>query len=132
MRLTIRTQHPEVRRRADRGEVFVISVRQFVLRFGIAPLAATLLVACGGASEAEFIEACLVEAGDSGASQRAVCECGAEVAKSTLSDDAFQAMIYEMGGQSAEASEITAAMSESEQMAFLEGVGQVFERCVLE
>jgi hypothetical protein len=54
------------------------------------------------------------------------------VAKSTLSDDAFQAMIYEMGGQSAEASEITAAMSESEQMAFLEGVGQVFERCVLE
>jgi hypothetical protein len=90
-----------------------------------------LLTACGGASESDFVEACLLEAGDSSAQQLAICECGADAAASTLSSEAYKAMVLEMAGKNAEAREITAKLNESEQMEMINAVGRIYEDCFL-
>ena len=71
----------------------------------VAVVAGALFLACaGGASESEFVAACMKE-GQSAASQLldkelgvtrdAFCKCGAGVAKSSLSGDGYKAMILE-------------------------------------
>ncbi len=100
---------------------------------------ATLTAGCdGGPGESEFVAACLKE-GEGGANKalrremgvksETFCECAAKVAGSTLSADAQRAMILDMEGKQHEARLISSKMSESEQMAFMKGSMEVFEKC---
>ena len=103
-------------------------------------VAGALLVACGGggASETEFVEACLKE-GQSAASQaldkelgvtrEGFCKCGAGVAKSSLSADGYQAMVLEMQGKREEATAITSKMSDADQEAAVKVAGEMLEKC---
>jgi len=99
-----------------------------------------LLVTCGGgASEKEFVDACMKE-GQGGASalldkelgvtRESFCSCGAKVAKSSLSSDGYQAMVLDMQGKKQEASAITSKMSEAEQTAAVTVAGEMLEKCV--
>jgi len=99
-----------------------------------------LLLACGGgASEKEFVDACMKE-GQGGASalldkelgvtRESFCSCGAKVAKSSLSSDGYQAMVLDMQGKKQEASAITSKMSEAEQTAAITVAGEMLEKCV--
>jgi hypothetical protein len=110
-----------------------------VSRLAMAIVVGVLFSACnGGPSESEFVAACMNE-GQGGASQMldkelgvtrdAFCKCGAPVAKSSLSSDGYRAMILDMQGKRAEASSITSKMSESEQQATLEVLGEMLEKC---
>ena len=102
-------------------------------------LAGALFMACGGGpSEAEFVEACMLE-GQSTASQmldkelgvtrQAFCACGANVAKSSLSADGYRAMVLEMQGKREEATAITSKMSERDQEAAVTTAGVMLEKC---
>ena len=97
------------------------------------------LMACGGGpSETEFVDACLLE-GKSASSQlldrelgvtrEAFCKCGAGVAKSSLSDDGYRAMVLEMQGKREEAAAITSKMSEDEQVNSAKVAGDMVEKC---
>ena len=100
---------------------------------------ASLIGACSGApGESEFEAACLEE-GRSGVNQaftremgvnrETFCKCAAKEARATLSADAQRAMILDMQGKKQEASAISSKMSESDQMAFMKGGAEVFEKC---
>ena len=102
-------------------------------------VAGGLLVACGGgASETEFVEACLKE-GQSAATQaldkelgvtrEGFCKCGAGVAKSSLSADGYRAMVLEMQGKREEATAITSKMSDADQEAAVKVAGEMLEKC---
>jgi hypothetical protein len=105
-------------------------------------LMTALLVACDrGASDQEFVAACLQEGQRGGAANQmldkelgvtreASCKCAAKEARSTLSKDAYRAMVLEMAGKGDEARAISSKMSESQQMSFITGVGAVFEKCL--
>jgi hypothetical protein len=105
-------------------------------------LIAALLAACeGGASDQEFVAACLQEGQRGGAANQMLdkelgvtretsCKCAAKEARATLSKDAYRAMVLEMAGKGDEAREISSKMSESEQMSFIIGVGAVFDKCI--
>ena len=107
---------------------------------GAVILVGALLPACGGggASDTEFVEACLKE-GSSAASQmldkelgvtrKAFCECGAPIAKSSLSADGYRAMVLDMSGKAEEARAITSKMNENEQMASIEVLGKMMDQC---
>ena len=106
---------------------------------GAVILVGALLPACGGgASDTEFVEACLKE-GSSAASQmldkelgvtrKAFCECGAPIAKSSLSADGYRAMVLDMSGKGEEARAITSKMNENEQMASIEVLGKMMDQC---
>ena len=108
-------------------------------RFAIALVVGALFTACsGGPSDSEFVAACMNE-GQGGASQLldkelgvtrdAFCNCGASVARSSLSSDGYRAMILDMQGKGGEARSITSTMSESEQQATLEVIGEMLEKC---
>jgi hypothetical protein len=113
-----------------------------MLRLAVTVVVAALFTACGGgpsgSSDSEFVAACMKE-GEAGASQMldkelgvtrdAFCKCGAPIAKSSLSADGYRAMILDMQGKREEASSITAKMSESEQMASVEVLGKLMEKC---
>ena len=99
-----------------------------------------MFTSCGGSNDAEFISACMTE-GQAGASQmldkelgisrEEFCKCGAPIAKASLSSDGYKAMILEMQGKGQEARSITEKMSDSEQQASLEVLGQMLEKCAL-
>jgi len=105
-------------------------------------LMAALLAACeGGASDQEFVTACLQEGQRGGATNQMLdkelgvtretsCKCAAKEARATLSKDAYRAMVLEMAGKRDEARAISSKMSDSEQMSFITGVGSVFEKCL--
>jgi hypothetical protein len=88
-----------------------------------------IVSACGGSgpSESEFVQACLIEGG----ADEESCLCGAREAKSILSADAYKAMVLEMRGDKREAAEITAAMTEEQQMKFIMQTGEIFDKCFL-
>ena len=101
--------------------------------------AGALFIACGGGpSETEFVEACVKE-GQSGASQlldrelgvsrEAFCKCGADVAKSSLSADGYQAMVLDMQGKDEEAAAITSKMGENDQLAAVKVAADMLEVC---
>ena len=102
-------------------------------------VAGALFIACGGgASETEFVEACLKE-GQSASSQlldkelgvtrEGFCKCGATVAKSSLSSEGYRAMVLEMQGKREEATAITSKMSEADQEAAVKVAGEMLEKC---
>lgn len=103
---------------------------------------AALLAACeGGAGDQEFVAACLEEGERGGAANKlldkelgitreASCKCAEKEARSTLSKDAYRAMVLEMAGKGDDARAISSKMSESQQMSFITGVGAVFEKCL--
>jgi hypothetical protein len=105
-----------------------------------AVVAGTLVMACGGGpSEKEFVDACLKEGQGAastlldkelGVSREAYCNCGAKVAKDSLSSDGYRAMVLDMQGKRAEASAITSKMSEAEQTAAVTVAGEMLEKCV--
>jgi hypothetical protein len=97
-----------------------------------------LIAACsGGPDESAFVEACLKEGQrgvnlldqELGVTRDEFCKCGAAVAGSSLSADAYRAMILEMQGDGEEARAITSAMNETEQIAMLEVTGEMLETC---
>ncbi len=101
--------------------------------------AGALLMGCGGGpSESEFVEACVKE-GQSGASQlldnelgvtrEAFCKCGANVAKSSLSADAYRAVVLDMQGKEEEAAAITSKMSENDQLASVKVAADMLQIC---
>ena len=101
-------------------------------------VAGALLTACGGGSGAEFIEACLKEGSSAaskaldqemGVTRQKFCECGEPIARSSLSADAYRAMVLDMQGKTEEASAITSKMSESEQMAALTILPKMIQQC---
>jgi hypothetical protein len=102
-------------------------------------VASVVFMACGDEpSEAEFVDACLQEGqgiasqmldAELGVTREAFCECGAGVARASLSADGYRAMVLEMQGRGEEAASITSAMSEAEQMATLEGTLELLEQC---
>ena len=108
-------------------------------RLAMAIVVGVLFTACsGGPSESEFVAACMSEGQgvasqmldeEMGVTRDAFCRCGAPVAKSSLSSDGYRAMILDMQGKRAEASSITSKMSESEQQAALEVLGEMLEKC---
>ena len=108
-------------------------------RLAMAVVMGALFTACnGGPSDSEFVAACMNE-GQGAASQMldkelgvtrdAFCKCGAPVAKSSLSSDGYRAMILDMQGKREEARSITSKMSESEQQAALNVLGEMLEKC---
>lgn len=107
-------------------------------RMTIAVMAALIGACSGGPSESEFVSACLKEGGnvaskrldrEMGVNRDTFCKCAAKEAKTILSADAQRAMILDMQGKKQEASAISSKMSESEQMAFMKGGMEVFEKC---
>ena len=108
-------------------------------RLARAVVVVSLFTACNaGPSDSEFVAACMNE-GQSVASQLldkelgvtrdAFCKCGAPVARLSLSSDGYRAMILDMQGKREEASSITSKMSESEQEAMLNVLGEMLEQC---
>lgn len=108
-------------------------------RLAMAVVAGALLTACsGGASESDFVAACMNE-GQGVASQMldeemavkrdAFCKCGAGVARSSLSSEGYRAMILDMQGKGEEARAITSKMSDSEQEATMMVLGQMLQKC---
>ncbi len=102
-------------------------------------VAAALIGACSGApGESDFVTAC-IEEGQRGVNQaltremginrETFCKCAAKEASATLSADAQRAMILDMQGKAQEAGAISSKMSESEQMAFMKGAAELFEKC---
>ena len=101
-------------------------------------VAASLMACGGGPSETEFVEACLLE-GKSASSQlldrelgvtrEAFCKCGAGVAKSSLSDDGYRAMVLDMQGKREEAAAIASKMSEDDQVLSVKVAGDMVEQC---
>ena len=99
---------------------------------------AGLLSACDvmGPSEGEFVQACLEEGkrgfkkSAGGAHDEEICQCAAKEAKTSLSPDAYRAMILDMQGRKQEAREITSRMSDAEGMAFVGAALQIFGKCV--
>jgi hypothetical protein len=64
-----------------------------------------------------------------GVTREAFCECGAGVARSSLSSDGFRAMVLDMQGKKEEARNITSKMSESDQEATMMVLGEMLEKC---
>jgi hypothetical protein len=64
-----------------------------------------------------------------GVTREAFCECGAGVARSSLSSDGYRAMILDMQGQAEEARAITSKMSDAEQQAAIMVLGEMLEKC---
>jgi hypothetical protein len=110
-----------------------------VISLGTIAVMTALIGACSGApGESEFVTACLEEgqrgvnqafSREMGINRETFCKCAAQEARATLSADAQRAMILDMQGKKQEAGEISSKMSESEQMAFMKGVAEVFEKC---
>jgi hypothetical protein len=108
-------------------------------RLAIAVVLGALFAACsGGPSDSEFVAACKNEGQgqasqmldrEAGVTRDAFCECGAGVARSSLSSDGFRAMVLDMQGKKAEAQSITSKMSDSEQQAAMMVLGQMMEKC---
>ena len=108
-------------------------------RLAIAAVVGALFAACsGGPSDSEFVAACQNEGQglasqmldrESGVTRDAFCECGAGVARSSLSSDGYRAMILDMQGKKQEAQDITSKMSDSEQEAAMMVVGKMLEQC---
>ncbi|HEX9811445.1 MAG TPA: hypothetical protein VGA88_05080 [Burkholderiales bacterium] len=103
----------------------------------IAALATTSIAACqGGASEAEFVTACLEEGkrgvNSVGMDREASCRCAAAEAKSALSGKGYRAMILEMQGKKREAKAITSEMDQSEQVALIGAALTIFGKCAKE
>jgi hypothetical protein len=104
-----------------------------------AALALALIAACdSGPSDSEFITACLAE-GERGANKMMrremgvkgddFCKCGAKEARSAMSPQARQAMVFGMQGKKAEAHAIGEKMSPQEQDAFMKGTMTLFNAC---
>jgi hypothetical protein len=105
-----------------------------------AALVIALVAACGdsGPSDSEFITACLAE-GERGANKMMrremgvkgedFCKCGAKEARSAMSPQARQAMVFGMQGKKAEAHAIGEKMSPQEQDAFMKGTMTLFTAC---
>lgn len=117
----------------------MISTPGRMSRGAMAVVLGALFTACGGGpSDSEFVAACMKE-GESVASQMldkemgvtrdAFCQCGAAVARSSLSADGYRAMILDMQGKRAEAGSITSKMNESEQQAMMEVAAAMVEKC---
>ena len=110
-----------------------------ISRLVMAVLVGALFTACNeGPSDAEFVAACLNEGQglasqmldkELGVTRDAFCTCGASVARSSLSSDGYRAMILDMQGKREEATNITSKMSESEQEAALNVLGEMLEKC---
>ncbi len=104
-----------------------------------AALALALVAACdSGPSDSDFITACLAE-GERGANKMMrremgikgedFCKCGAKEARSAMSPQARQAMVFGMQGKKAEAHAIGEKMSPQEQEAFMKGTMTLFNAC---
>ena len=110
-----------------------------MLRPAMVLVVGALFTACNGApSDSEFVAACMNEGQgvasqmldrESGITRDAFCKCGAPVARASLSSDGYRAMILDMQGKREEARNITSTMSESEQQAALEVLGEMLEKC---
>jgi hypothetical protein len=108
-------------------------------RLAIAVVVGALFAACsGGPKDSEFVAACMTEGQglasqmldkELGVTRDAFCECGAGVAKSSLSSDGYRAMILDMQGKKEEARNITSKMSDSEQEAAMMVLGTMLEKC---
>jgi hypothetical protein len=105
---------------------------------GIVLITALIGACSSGPGDSEFVAACLKEGGNAasnmldqelGVTRESYCKCAAEQAGSSLSADARRAMILDMEGKKGEASAISSKMSESEQMAFMQGAIDIFQKC---
>ena len=106
---------------------------------GAVVLTGGLLTACGGgASEGEFVKACLQEGQNTaskmldkelGVTREAFCSCGEPIARASLSTDGYRAMVLDMEGKREEAGAITSKMNETEQIAAVEVIGKMMEQC---
>ena len=111
----------------------------YMSRLAMAVVVGALSAACsGGPKDSEFVAACTNEGQglasqmldrESGITRDAFCECGAEVARSSLSSDGYRAMILDMQGKKEEAQNITSKMSDSEQEAAMMVVGEMLQKC---
>ena len=123
----------------DEEEIMIKQSRNMPFQLMVIVLA-TLLTACdGGPGESEFVDACIKEGEnvaskmldkEMGIKRDSFCKCGAKVARSSLSADAYRVMILGMQSKNQEASAITSKMSESEQQALFKGTAEMFEKCV--
>lgn len=120
------------------GRIMTRQAENVLSRMTIAMMTA-LIGACSGApGESDFVTAC-IEEGQRGVNQafdrelgidrETFCKCAAKEARATLSADAQRAMILDMQGKKQEAGAISSKMSEAEQMAFMKGAAEVFEKC---
>ena len=108
-------------------------------RLAMVAVVGALFAACsGGPSDSEFVAACKNEGqglgsqmldAEMGVTRDAFCECGAGVARSSLSSDGYRAMILDMQGKKQEAQDITSRMSDSEQEAAMMVVGEMLQKC---
>jgi hypothetical protein len=120
------------------GTIMTKQAKNVISRMTIAMMTA-LIGACSGApGESDFVTACIEEGQrgvnraftkEMGIDRETFCKCAAKEASATLSADAQRAMILDMQGKAQEAGAISSKMSESEQMAFMKGGVEVFEKC---
>lgn len=88
-----------------------------------------VLAACGsGPGSAEFVQACMKGQG----ATEEMCECAEDEADSKYSADAYEAMVLDMQGKGYEARAIMEKMSEREQMATLQALGEIFGKCFVD
>lgn len=101
-----------------------------------AALAASVLLpfviaGCGGGpSKGEFVAACLKSATFHQVTAE-MCECAADVARSSFPSYVYTAMVYDMQGRKQEAAELTQKMSLEERMGLMEGTGKIIEQCII-
>lgn len=85
-----------------------------------------LLSACGGgASETEFVQACV----KSQASQ-SECECAAKTAKDSMSGERYKMMVLDMQGKKQEVEALAQKMSFADRAAFAAQQFEVLGKCV--
>ena len=110
----------------------------YMSRLAMAVVVGVLAACSGGPKDSDFIAACTNEGQglasqmldrESGITRDAFCECGAGVARSSLSSDGYRAMILDMQGKKEEAQNITSKMSDSEQEAAMMVVGEMLQKC---
>jgi hypothetical protein len=118
----------------------MIETARKISRLAVVVIVGALFAAAcsSGASDAEFVAACMNEGEDAasqaldkelGITREAFCKCGAPIARASLSADGYRAMILDMQGKREEAAAISAKMSESEQQVALGLLGSMVEKC---
>jgi hypothetical protein len=87
------------------------------------------LTGCGGGpSTGEFVAACL-ESSTFQEVTEDMCECAADVARSSFPDHVYTAMVYDMQGRKQEAAALTEKMTTEEQMGMMEGSAKIIGQC---
>jgi hypothetical protein len=89
-----------------------------------------MLVACaGGASEGEFVEACL-KGGSQEMATTEICQCGAREAHARLSAQHFHAMVLDMQGKKQEAEQLLGDLSFDDRAKFAMEQFEVLGACL--